>query len=60
MLGVRLVASHDKYLGLLAVAGRSLSEFFYGIRDRVWSKINDWNEKMLSQVGKGIFTKAIL
>ncbi|KAL0461310.1 UNVERIFIED_CONTAM: putative mitochondrial protein [Sesamum latifolium] len=51
-LGVRLVTSHDRYLGLPAVAGRSRSVLFHNIRDRFWERINGWNGKLLSQAGK--------
>ncbi|KAL0434525.1 UNVERIFIED_CONTAM: putative mitochondrial protein [Sesamum latifolium] len=51
-LGVEVVLKHDKYLGLPAVGGRSKKEMFGGIRDRIWSRINGWNAKLLSQAGK--------
>ncbi|KAL0367531.1 UNVERIFIED_CONTAM: hypothetical protein Sradi_3643200 [Sesamum radiatum] len=58
--GVRLVQAHDRYLGLLAVAGKSRSVLFDDVRDRVWAHIADWNSKLLSQAGKGALIKAVL
>ncbi|KAL0458863.1 UNVERIFIED_CONTAM: hypothetical protein Slati_0513500 [Sesamum latifolium] len=52
-LGVRLMSSHDCYLGLPAVAGRSRIALFQNIDDCFWSRINGWNNKLLSQAGKG-------
>ncbi|KAL0416341.1 UNVERIFIED_CONTAM: putative mitochondrial protein [Sesamum latifolium] len=48
-LGVRLVVSHDRYLGLPAVAGRSRKALFQNIRDYFFTRINGWNSKLLSQ-----------
>ncbi|KAL0298873.1 UNVERIFIED_CONTAM: hypothetical protein Sradi_6547100 [Sesamum radiatum] len=36
ILGVRLVAQHNKYLGLSAVGERSRKELFRSIRDQLW------------------------
>ncbi|KAL0312842.1 UNVERIFIED_CONTAM: hypothetical protein Sradi_5683500 [Sesamum radiatum] len=58
-LGVRLVTSHDRYLGLLAMAGRSRSVLFHNIRDRFCGRINGWNDKLLSQAGKGVLIKSV-
>ncbi|KAL0322048.1 UNVERIFIED_CONTAM: hypothetical protein Scaly_2501200 [Sesamum calycinum] len=39
ILGVRLVAQHNKYLGLSAVGERSRKELFRSIRDQLWERI---------------------
>ncbi|KAL0405328.1 UNVERIFIED_CONTAM: hypothetical protein Slati_3846700 [Sesamum latifolium] len=36
VLGVVVVAKHDKYLGLPSVMGRSKKEMFEGIKERMW------------------------
>ncbi|KAL0411812.1 UNVERIFIED_CONTAM: putative ribonuclease H protein [Sesamum latifolium] len=48
------------YLGLPSSASRSKKELFASVRDRVWHRINDWNEKILSQAGKEILIKAVI
>ncbi|KAL0361161.1 UNVERIFIED_CONTAM: putative mitochondrial protein [Sesamum radiatum] len=60
ILGVQLVAKHDKYLGLPAIAGRSPAELFQSVKDRVWSRIQGWNAKLLSQGERGVLIKAVL
>ncbi|KAL0319750.1 UNVERIFIED_CONTAM: hypothetical protein Sradi_5236500 [Sesamum radiatum] len=60
ILGVEVVARHDKYLGLPALAGRSKRELFEGIKDRFWSKLNNWAAKQLSQAGCAFLIKTIL
>ncbi|KAL0455645.1 UNVERIFIED_CONTAM: putative mitochondrial protein [Sesamum latifolium] len=59
-LGVRMVDSHDSYLGLPAIAGRSRRALFQNIRDRFWTRISGWNEKLLSQAGKSVLIKVVL
>ena len=52
MLGVKQVDRHAKYLGLLAIIGRSKKAIFSCIKDRIWKKIQGWKEKLLSRLGK--------
>ncbi|KAL0456614.1 UNVERIFIED_CONTAM: hypothetical protein Slati_1000600 [Sesamum latifolium] len=59
-LGIRSANKHEKYLGLPSVIGRSKKEVFSFIRDKIWSRINNWNERQLSQAGKEILIKAVL
>ncbi|KAL0402191.1 UNVERIFIED_CONTAM: hypothetical protein Slati_4249000 [Sesamum latifolium] len=59
LLGVRLVANHDCYLGL-SVMGGGLEVLFRNIRERYWERINGWNGKLLSQAGKGMLIKVVL
>ncbi|KAL0378890.1 UNVERIFIED_CONTAM: putative mitochondrial protein [Sesamum radiatum] len=60
ILGVVLVTRHEKYLGLSAVAGRSRGELFQGIKDQIWSRVQGWNAKLLSQAGRGVLIKSVL
>ncbi|XP_021719426.1 uncharacterized protein LOC110687116 [Chenopodium quinoa] len=41
LLGVEVVDVHDKYLGLHTVVGRSKRVLTKGIRDKLWSRIQD-------------------
>ncbi|KAL0433610.1 UNVERIFIED_CONTAM: hypothetical protein Slati_2695300 [Sesamum latifolium] len=52
LLGLRYEEQLDKYLGLPSVVGRSRKSVFDYIRDRVWQRIQGWNERNLSQTGK--------
>ncbi|KAL0434673.1 UNVERIFIED_CONTAM: hypothetical protein Sradi_0175200 [Sesamum radiatum] len=60
ILGVQLIARHDKYLGLPAVVGKSRRELFQSLRDRMWSRIEGWESRLLSQAGKGVLIKSVL
>ncbi|KAL0409703.1 UNVERIFIED_CONTAM: putative mitochondrial protein [Sesamum radiatum] len=60
ILGIRREERHDKYLGLPSCVGRSKTDIYHNIRERVWKRIGNWNEKFLSQVGKKILIKAVL
>lgn len=60
ILGVAVVAKHEKYLGMPAVLGRSKKEIFGALRERIWSKIIGWGEQTLSSAGREIMIKAVL
>jgi hypothetical protein len=57
-LRIRSEARTEKYLGLPVYVGRSRTKTFVYLKDRVWKKIQGWNEKMLSKAGKDILIKA--
>jgi hypothetical protein len=59
-VGIPVLASFDKYLGLPAMVGRSKTRTFKSICSRVQKKIDGWKEKFLSQAGKEILIKAIV
>ena len=59
-LGIKEVATHDKYLGLPTIIGRSKSAVFSSIKDRIWQKIHDWNEHRLSRARKEVMIKAVV
>ncbi|KAL0337594.1 UNVERIFIED_CONTAM: hypothetical protein Scaly_2034500 [Sesamum calycinum] len=59
ILNIRVEGRHDLYLGLLSVVGKTRRSVFQSIRDRVWNRINGWNERNLSQAGKEILIKAV-
>ncbi|KAL0303026.1 UNVERIFIED_CONTAM: putative mitochondrial protein [Sesamum radiatum] len=48
-LGVVQVDKHEKYLGLPTVAGRSKRELFVSLKNRIWSKMQNWGAKRLSK-----------
>ena len=57
-LQVPKVKEYEKYLGLLAVVGRNRKASLNFIKERVWSKLQGWKEKLLSQAGREILLKA--
>lgn len=60
ILGVQVVESHDKYLGMPAVVGKSKKQIFSALRDRIWKRINGWGECTLSSAGKEVLIKTVL
>jgi hypothetical protein len=60
MEGVHISAEArtEKYLGLLVYIGRSKSQKFAYLMDRIWKKIQGWKERFLSKAGKDILIKA--
>lgn len=58
-LGITQIASNDKYLGLPVHIGKSRKSAFEYIKQRVWAKIQGWQQKLLSKAGKEILIKAV-
>ena len=52
-------ASSEKYLGLPVSIGKSRSKAFEYIKRKLWSRIQSWQEKLLSKAGKEILIKAV-
>lgn len=50
---------YEKYLGLPPIVGRAKRKALSNIKERVWSKLQTWKEKSLSQGGKEIILKAM-
>ncbi|KAL0445965.1 UNVERIFIED_CONTAM: putative mitochondrial protein [Sesamum latifolium] len=42
ILGVHVVAKHDKYLGMRVVVGRSKRKVFLNLKDRLWVRLQSW------------------
>ena len=58
-LGVEEIRSYEKYLGLPSLVGRNKKSSFNYIKERVWRKLQGWEEKLLSQAGREILIKAV-
>ena len=54
VLAVKAVERHDRYLGLPTLLGRSKTQMFDYVRERVWKKLKGWKERFLSRAGKEI------
>ena len=59
-LGMQEVKQFDKYLGLPSLVGRHKKASFDYIKERIWRKLQGWEEKLLSQVGREILIKAVV
>lgn len=60
VLGILIVPKFDKYLGMPAVMGRSKQEVFGFLKDRVWDRIQGWNEREFLMEGREVLIKAVL
>lgn len=60
ILPFQVVELFDRYLGLPARIWRSKVEVFNYLKDRLWSRVNGWNEKNLSQAGREVLIKSVL
>ena len=60
MLGVPIIKSYEKYLGLPSFVGHQKKACFDHIKERIWGRMQGWKEKLLSQADKEIMTKAVV
>ena len=59
-LGMEEIKHYDKYLGLPSLVGRHKKASFDYIKERVWRKLQGWEEKLLLQAGREILIKAVV
>jgi hypothetical protein len=52
-------ARNEKYLGLPVYMGRSKTQTFAYLKEKVWKRIQGWKEKCLSGAGKDVLIKAM-
>lgn len=57
-MGVKVISSHSKYLGLPSIFGKS-KKVFSQVIDKVWKKVKGWKEKCLSRDGKEFLIKFV-
>lgn len=57
---MRVVDRNEKYLGLPTEMGRSKREVFGWLRERVWKKIEGYENKLLSKAGKEVLIKSMI
>ena len=60
LLGVPEIKQYEKYLGLPSFVGRRKRASLAYIKDCIWSKLQGWKEKLLSQVGREVLLKAVV
>jgi hypothetical protein len=58
--GIPTNQRYDMYMGLPALVGKSRTNAFKGIKERVWKRLQDWKIKFLSQAGREILLKAVV
>jgi hypothetical protein len=59
-LDVQSETLNEKYLGMPTDVGSSRSSAFKYIKDRIWSRIQGWLEKLLSVGGKDVLIKSVV
>ena len=59
-LGVPEIHQYEKYLGLPSLIGRNKKACFDYIKEKVWWKLQGWEKKLLSQVAREVFIKAVV
>lgn len=59
ILGVQNDLGDSKYLGLPSLVGRFKKSVFGFVKDRVWGKVQDWSNQMLSKAGKLVMVKNV-
>jgi len=60
LLGMKVVESHDRYLGLLTLVRKSKTQIFSFIRDRIWKKLKCWKEKTLFRARREVLVTAVM
>ena len=59
-LRVSAILHYDKYLGLTSFVEQNKRTCFTQVTERIWSRIQVWKEKLLSQADKEVMIKAII
>ena len=54
------ILHYDKHLGLPSLFGRYKNVSFDYIKERVWRKLQGWEEKLLSQAGREVLIKVVV
>jgi len=58
-LDIQRETRNERYLGLPVFIGRSRSQVFGYLKERIWKRIQGWKERMLSRAGKEVMIKAV-
>lgn len=58
LIGVKAVERHEKYLPIFV--GRTKTQVFSFVQDRIWKKLKGWKEKALSRAGTEVLIKSII
>lgn len=58
-LSITHITQNEKYSGQPVPIGKSRKLAFEHIKQRIWARIQGWQEKLLSKTGKEILIKAV-
>ena len=59
MFGAQVIKPHEAYLGLPSLVGRSKSNTFAQLKQRVTNKVSGWKQKILTPAGKEVLIKSV-
>ena len=59
MLGAQVFHDCEQYLRFPMIAGKSKTNTFKGVREKITKKVTGWKEKFISQAGKEILIKTV-
>ena len=59
MFGAQVIKPHETYLGLPSLVGRSKSNTFAQLKQRVANKVSGWKEKILTPARKEVLIKSV-
>lgn len=59
-MGVLEIRYYEKYLGLPSFLWRKKKASFEYIKERVWRKLQGWEEKLFSQAGWEVLIKSVV
>ena len=59
-LGLQEIKHYEQYLGLPSLVGRRKKQSFNLIKEKIWRKLQSWEGKLLSQVGREVLIKAAI
>lgn len=59
VLGVYKDIGSSRYLGLPSLIGKSKKVVFNYLKDKIWTRIKGWNNKLLSKAGKAILIRNV-
>ena len=59
MFGAQVIRSHESYLGLPPLIGKSKQNTFAHLKQRVANKLTGWKKKLLSNAGKEVLIKVV-
>lgn len=59
VLSIERETMSERYLGLPVSVGKARKKTFGYIKQKIWSRVQGWQEKLLSKAGKEILVKAV-
>ena len=60
LMGAKVMENCEKYLGLPMVGGKSKSNTFKDLREKITKRVLGWKEKFISKAGREILIKTVV